>query len=300
MPHTLMRTVTNSTMASPLSIVRSLLRSIVPGPIRALANRWAGLATTFNGPYPDWASAAAASIGYDSEEILDKVISANRAVLRGDAAFERDSVLFAVPSEPTNLIDALRACNPRPGGLRILDFGGALGSLYHQARPFLGGIEVAKWIICEQPHYVAAGKQEFSHPPASFVASLEETLGSRPLDLIIVSGVIHYLPRPIEALARLATLDAQVIFLDRTPATTDPSERACVVQHVPRSIYRASYPAWLLPRDEYLRALAGYDMASSWKALDPPIIVGGIRAVPMGATFVRRPERRDIEGEGHV
>ena len=235
MRHTSMRAATDVAMALFSAIAISLLRSIVLGPVRALVSRWACLLRTFEGPYPDGASVAVASTGYESQRELERVLCANSAVVRGDSAFARDSVLFPATSEPASQISALRACNSPPDGLRILGFNRAFGSFYHQARPFLSGID-----------------------------------------------------------------DAQVIFLKPNPATTDSSERACVGQHVSRSIYRAPYPTWLLPEDDHLGTSAGSDMVSSWEGLGPPFIVVGIRALLTGATFARRAKRGGIQGKGHV
>ena len=48
----------------------------------------------FKGDYSSWAEASANSTGYDSEEILAKVLAATLKVKHGEATFERDSMLF--------------------------------------------------------------------------------------------------------------------------------------------------------------------------------------------------------------
>ena len=48
----------------------------------------------WQGDYPDWQSAVAASTGYDQDAIFTRVRDAARAVRDGEALWERDSVLF--------------------------------------------------------------------------------------------------------------------------------------------------------------------------------------------------------------
>ena len=270
----------------PAKNLKSVIRRVVPKRLRDLMNQWMGNSTTYSGPYPDWAAALAMSTGYDDAAILRKVAAANRVVLLGDAAFERDSIIFPVALEPINLIRVLNRCPQWPDGLRVLDFGGSLGSLYHQAKPFLGGVKINQWLVCEQPHYVAAGRKEFAHGPLLFVETPEEAREFGRIDLIVASGVLPYLPEPTRILRKLAALSAGMIFIDRTPMKMDSNLSSCVVQHVARTIYPASYPVWLLPSSEYEQALSGYHIDSFWEASDPPIDIGEIHAIPMGALFI--------------
>lgn len=89
------------------------------------------------GDYPDFAAARACSTGYESGAILERTRAALHKVLRGEAAYERDSATFAQLALPYPLLAVLlRVAARNSGRLSILDFGGSLGSTYFQCRGF--------------------------------------------------------------------------------------------------------------------------------------------------------------------
>ena len=90
--------------------------------------------------------------GYDGPAILAKTREAGLKVKRGEAAYERDSVLFdQVEHSFPLLAGLLRAALSQQGELVVLDFGGALGSTYLQCREFLTPLKRLVWCIVEQP-----------------------------------------------------------------------------------------------------------------------------------------------------
>src|SRR4051812_13912686 len=64
-----------------------------PRLLRALS-AWRGKANRYSGDFSSWQDAAAKSGGYDTDAILQRALQAALAVKNGEAAFERDSVLF--------------------------------------------------------------------------------------------------------------------------------------------------------------------------------------------------------------
>src|ERR1035437_7414303 len=64
-----------------------------PALVRRLRQQRGG-SNCFEGEFASWDESAARCTGYDAEGILDKVLDATLKVKRGEAAFERDSVLF--------------------------------------------------------------------------------------------------------------------------------------------------------------------------------------------------------------
>src|SRR3546814_16397621 len=99
------------------------------------------------------------SSGYSESAILDRVRTATRAVVAGEAAYERDSVLFDKADYPFALITALlRAAASADMRLDVIDFGGSLGSTYRQCRPLLDAVQPPQWHVVEQPHFVAFGR----------------------------------------------------------------------------------------------------------------------------------------------
>jgi len=201
----------------------------------------------FIGPHASWADAVAAAGGYDSAAILARVRESALAVKRGEAAFERDSVRFAAPEPWPHLRVLERAAIANGGRLRVLDFGGSLGSTYFQCRRDLANLAELRWAVVEQPAFVACGKSELENDQLRFFDSVEAAAPGPP-DVALLSSVLQYLPDPGAIARRIAAVKPATILIDRTPAH-DRAEDAIWVQHVPPAIYRASYPFRVFGRD---------------------------------------------------
>src|SRR3546814_8173546 len=127
------------------------------------------------------------SSGYSESAILDRVRTATRAVVAGEAAYERDSVLFDKADYPFALITALlRAAASADMRLDVIDFGGSLGSTYRQCRPLLDAVQHLQWHVVEQPHFVEAGRQEFETDELHFwneISDVPERSGEHTSEL---------------------------------------------------------------------------------------------------------------------
>src|SRR5690242_10882804 len=140
-------------MASQFSL-KSWIKLLAP-PILASFVKKMGWGASFVGNYSTWSEARDASSGYDSPSILEHVTSAMLKVVKGKAAYERDSVTFDRVSYPYPLLAALlRVASISNGFLSVLDFGGSLGSSYMQCRDFLACIENLRWSVVEQNAFV--------------------------------------------------------------------------------------------------------------------------------------------------
>jgi putative methyltransferase (TIGR04325 family) len=231
------------------------LRSLVPPALLGPTRRLLGRGLRMSGPYPDWDTAQRAAAGYAAPLILERVVAATREVVAGRAAFERDGVAFAQPAPRFPLLASLlHAAALGAGRLHVLDFGGALGSVYWQYRAELAGLADLRWTVVEQPAFVEAGRREFAGGPLQFAATLEEA--ARPLTrpLVLMSSVLQYLPDPAGLLDRVDFCDAATLLIDRTPVSAQPQDRVCV-QHVAPRLYSASYPSWVFARERLLQSL---------------------------------------------
>ncbi|WP_064681046.1 TIGR04325 family methyltransferase [Rhizobium bangladeshense] len=213
----------------------------------------------FDGPHNDWRSAVAASDGYDAPTIFTKVLEATRAVVQGRAAYERDTVVFTERSYSHPLLAwLLYAASRSDLRLRVVDFGGALGSSYFQHRSALAHLAELKWCVVEQPHFVSAGRAEFEDQQLSFSDSLDEAIDRVKPTVVLLSGVLQYLQNPHEYLEDILSRGVKFILIDRTAAQSDVAA-APFVQHVPAWIYSASYPVWFLNADEMQSSFAKHD-----------------------------------------
>ena len=90
---------------------------------------------TWTGNYISWEDAVAESQGYDSKCLIDRVKESALKVARGDGLYERDSVLFdEVQYSWPALTGLMRASALLRGNLKVLDYGGGLGSSFFQNR----------------------------------------------------------------------------------------------------------------------------------------------------------------------
>jgi putative methyltransferase (TIGR04325 family) len=216
----------------------------------AEAPRW------HQGDYPDWASALAGAHGYDAANILDIQRASMRKVRDGHAVYERDSVLFDEIEYFFPTLAALLLVGSRNGNrLRVLDFGGALGSSYYQNRQMLSHLTELAWQVVEQPHFVEAGQAEFQDEHLSFLPTIDAAWAGGTPHLVLFSSVLQYLEDPFTLLKEVAGRGPRYILVDRTPVMDAGRERI-VVQTVPPSIYPASYACRLFAPDAIEAALA--------------------------------------------
>ena len=189
-----------------------------------------------------------------------------QAVIAGEALFERDGVLFHEPEYRWPVAYALAASAGRHGELRVLDFGGSLGSVYWQHRALLPK-QVASWTVIEQPVFVERGKT-LNAAPLSFATDLLEARQFGPWHVALMSSVMQYLPHPWEVLTSTLESGVDCLVIDRTPFYAGESDIP-TVQHVPADIYSASYPAWILSESRLSTALDGWRIAARFPGIEP-------------------------------
>lgn len=242
-----------------MSSIKPLVKDWLPPALLRAAQHLCGKGIRFKGNYKTWAEAAALCTGYDAESILNKVLEATLRVKRGEAVFERDSVLFDEIQYSWPVTAALMWVAARNNGnLHVLDFGGSLGSSYFQNRKFLSSLKSVSWHVVEQAHFVDMGKLYIEDEKLKFYSSIEESLKTISPNVILLSSVVQYLPSPHWLFGQINSVNADILLFDRTPFTIETEDNICI-QHVPSDIYKASYPMWLLSRNNLLGQL------SSWK-----------------------------------
>jgi putative methyltransferase (TIGR04325 family) len=217
-----------------------------------------------------WSEARAASTGYDLPAILERVTDAALKVKRGEAVYERDSVLFdRIEYSWPVLAGLMWAAARNAGRLSVLDFGGSLGTSYFQNRKFLRDLPV-RWRVVEQPHFVEVGRQRFAEGGLEFFGSIDEAVAAGAPDIVMFGGSLQFVERPFEVLEHVARIPHKLLILDSTPFAEIDEDRVCV-QHVPPSIYSASYPSHVFSRPTFERWLA----ARGWTLLESFDTPGG-------------------------
>jgi putative methyltransferase (TIGR04325 family) len=211
----------------------------------------------FRGDFSSWEEARRMSTGYDAPGILEKVLSATRKVKAGEAACERDSVVFDQVEYSLPLLASLLWVASRSGNrLDLLDFGGSLGSSYWQNRKFLSHLAHLRWSVVEQPHFVAAGRAEIADDVLRFHDSIDSCVAVEAPDTALLSGVLQCLEQPYAALDSILERKFRFVIIDRLPIfVTDLPDRI-TIETVPAWIYEASYPAWFFSGPKFRAHLA--------------------------------------------
>ena len=241
-------------MTSPwFSRAKLFVPPILPAAVRRFRAQSAE-AIRFTGDYQTWQAAQAASDGYDDAAILERVRSSTALARDGKVAFERDGVTFDEPDYNFPLLACLlRIASENGNRLRVLDFGGALGSTYFQCRSFFSGLTELRWTVVEQPHFVACGQREFADGRLLFAPEIDQ----REVDVVLLSSVMQYLPEPWTLLEKCRGTGAPWLLVDRTGLIESPRD-VLSVQQVPAVIYGKAtrYPAWLFSRLKWHANLA--------------------------------------------
>jgi hypothetical protein len=234
--------------------LRAIARDLAPPALVRLARRSRGDRLRWAGQPATWTDALAASSGYSASTILARVLQATEQVARGEACFERDAVLFHRQEYSYPLLFALLDEAVRNNGeLEVLDFGGSLGSTYRQCRPMLDGLRRLSWRVVEQPQFVEAGRARFSTAELSFADSLPPKM--RSPGRMSCSHAASCSTSPTHTLSWTSWPHGRIDALHRPNARQRlPEDRLCI-QHVPASIYPASYPCWILSRSRLMARL---------------------------------------------
>ena len=241
--------------------------------------------THFAGDYASWAEAREDCTGYDGAAILQRVVETTRDVVTGRVAAERDAIPLTKVEYSWPLLASLLfvACQEE-GALRVVDFGGSLGSTYRQNMRFWTGLKQLSWAVVEQPDFVAAGKREFEDEALKFFDTLEAAYEAIHPNVVLLSAVIHYLEQPHAMLDRIFALKPRFVALDRTPLIDAPRDRL-TVQTVSKRIYPGSYPAWFFAREPLLKRFeANYELIELFESGDK----ANISSQYVGGLFKRR------------
>ena len=212
-------------------------------------------------------------------------------VKMGEAAYERDSVLFDQVQYSWGLLAGLQLGAARNAGrLSVMDFGGSLGSTYFQNRRFLELLPRFEWNIVEQAQFVRVGQADFQDEALRFHHSIDACVKAQLPNVAVFSSSLQYLPDPHSILEEIIGHDFDVVIFDRTPFIS--AERDLLtVQTVPASIYPASYPSWFFSRKGLERHFeAKYDLLAltpSW-CTSPAFINSTHLACWEGVIFVKK------------
>lgn len=222
------------------------------------------------GNYSNWQAAKRASSGYEAEHILEKVKEARLKISRGEAVYERDSVLFDhIEYSWPVLAGLLWIASKNENCINVVDFGGSLGSSYFQNRKFLSHLKEFHWNVVEQPHFVKCGMENFQDETLRFYVDIEACLLENTPTVLILSSVLPYLEDVEGMLITMLEKKFPYVIIDKTPFVAKGEDRI-TVQKVPSWIYDASYPCRFFNEKKLLGLFreARYELVESFLSPD--------------------------------
>lgn len=224
--------------------MKQFIRSLIPPILFNLLNRYRNRQYGWHGDYTTWEEAKNTSTGYESNEILQKVKESLLKVKNGEAVYERDSVLFDEIHYSWPLLSGLMLVAAKSNSsLRVLDFGGSLGSTYYQNKKFLDYLDNVTWSVVEQKHFVDIGKKEFGDTRLKFFCDIASCIEDEKPNVLVLASVLQYIEKPYILLDEILKHNFDFILIDRTPFSHQYRD-IIKLQTVPPAIYQASYPSW--------------------------------------------------------
>ena len=237
-----------------------LIKEFSPPVLNTL--RWYSFKYGWKGNYQTYQEAKARCAGYDEDHILQRIIDTTTKVKNGEAAYERDGIVYDEVNVNINLLSALLLVAGRNNNkLTLIDFGGSLGTSYYQNITFLSHLTELNWCIVEQPQFVDAGKKDFENEHVKFYYSIEDCLAAHAQpDLVLLSSSLQYMTDPYAVLKEIQLFKVPYLLLDLIGYNDEKRDRI-TIQNVPPVFYgiAASYPCTFFDRDRLQSQLSeGY------------------------------------------
>lgn len=243
----------------------------------------------WSGDYPSMEAARQHCDGYDAAAITEKCKAALLEVKAGRALFERDSILYHEARYSWQLLTVVQQVALQQGGkVEVLDFGGALGSLYFQHRTWWEAIPGLQWHVIDQPALMEVGRAHAASAQLHFHNDLDAFLANYRPDVLVLSGVLQYLDDPHAWVRKVVDWGIPYILVMRTALIEGTQRDVLTVQRVWKHIYDASYPSWFFDKAKLVQSFAPYEMMGNFTDQhDPDNWVNGYKATWEGFLFLK-------------
>jgi len=149
-------------------------------------------------------------------------------------------------------------------GGRVFDFGGNLGTAYYAFRKYLHYPPDLRWLVCDVPAVVAAGREVARERNASHLEFTTEFSEVEDFDILFTSGTLQLLEEEFaSSLAKLKRKPRHLL-INRVPLVHRPTYYTVADQTTSCCAYR------LANRAEFIGSLQrlGYSLVDSWQCYE--------------------------------
>lgn len=233
-------------------------------------NLWEGI-------YGHFRDVPAKGGGHQGSEWLEKSIARAKEQL---AQLAQSGSVPASPAYDASLLPMLAATvgaglgGKRP--LRVVDFGGGLGSAYLPCRAALAHEIRLDFHIVEMPEMVEAGKELFAdNDEVTFHSELPEVAAR--VDIVHLGSSLHYVEDWQGLLGRLAAFDPDHFLFTDLAAGDNPTFATAQVY------YDSRIPVWMFNLSEIVDRMAGL----GWR----PLFKATFRASLFGSHVAELPQK---------
>jgi putative methyltransferase (TIGR04325 family) len=163
--------------------------------------------------YENYESAMKDASGYE-DKILTKVLAHKGMQFAQKIKKERQLDLMSLRT----LIGVSSSISSKK--LRVIDFGGAAGEHYHEARSIIPSEVDLDWRVIETKTLVENVKElGMENSELKFYDSIKQATDQQKFDLVFASGSIHCTQYPYETLKELNEINSSKFFITRLPIT---------------------------------------------------------------------------------
>lgn len=148
------------------------------------------------------------------------------------------------------------------GRVRILDFGGAVGSGYLQVLATVPNSVVIEYHVVDLEKFCAAGQHLFANDPCiTFYTSMPALRAA--VDMVYVNSALQYIEDYVALLQQVAALEAPFVLLARLAAGSCPTFATRQV-----NLHDVALPYWFLNLKEVCEVMRGSGYALSYEGLN--------------------------------
>lgn len=225
----------------------------------------------WSGDYKNWTEATKHVKENDDSFVLEKSKEALLKVKNGEAAYERDGVLFQEHNYSWGVLAGLQKAALENGNkLCVIDFGGSLGRCFYQNIPFLKNIEDVEWCVIEQKKFVMTGKKHFEDKNLKFYQSIEEALQYHEPNVLLLSSVVNYLEYAYKWVDQFNNLKIPYVLVDRTSFTKREKDIIAIQDSEKKE---SSLPYWFFNESKFINGFSNYQKLGSFPVEDLPEMV---------------------------